>query len=98
MSNFSFSHNIFKRLVLQTCKIQGLFGKGLNESCMMISVFDRVENNVGQGENAGNPFQNNVTSFENIVGKGINMLVSIIDRNHHLIHMYLSAASAFKLV
>ena len=30
MSNFSFSHNVFKRLVLQTCKNQGLFGKGLS--------------------------------------------------------------------
>ena len=28
-SNFSFSHSVFKRLVLQTRKIQGLFGKGL---------------------------------------------------------------------
>ena len=30
MSNFSFSHSVFKRLVLQTCNNQGLFGKGLN--------------------------------------------------------------------
>ena len=29
MSNFSFSPSVFKRLVLQTCKNQGLFGKGL---------------------------------------------------------------------
>ena len=29
---FSFSHSVFKRLVLQTCKNQGLFGKGINES------------------------------------------------------------------
>ena len=29
-SNFSFSHSVFKRLVLPTCKKQGLFGKGLN--------------------------------------------------------------------
>ena len=28
-NNFSFSHSVFKRLVLQTCKNQGLFGKGL---------------------------------------------------------------------
>ena len=28
-SNFSFSHIVFKRLVLQTRKNQGLFGKGL---------------------------------------------------------------------
>ena len=30
MSNFSFSHSIFKRLLLQTRKNQGLFGKVLN--------------------------------------------------------------------
>ena len=29
MSNFSFSHFVFKRLALQTRKNQGLFGKGL---------------------------------------------------------------------
>ena len=29
MSNFSFSHSVFNRLVLQTRKDQGLFGKGL---------------------------------------------------------------------
>ena len=29
MSNFSFSHSVFKRLVMQTYKNQGLFGKGL---------------------------------------------------------------------
>ena len=29
MSNFSFSHSVFKTLVLQTRKNQGLFGKGL---------------------------------------------------------------------
>ena len=28
-SNFSFYHSVFKRLILQTCKNQGLFGKGL---------------------------------------------------------------------
>ena len=31
-SNFSFSHGVFKRLVLETLKNQGLFGKGLNQS------------------------------------------------------------------
>ena len=29
-SNFSFSHSVFNRLVLQTRKNQGLFGKGLS--------------------------------------------------------------------
>ena len=31
-SNFFFSHSVFKRLVLQTCKNQGLFRKGLKEN------------------------------------------------------------------
>ena len=35
MSNFSFSHSVFKRLVLQTRKKQDLFGKGL--SCNVLS-------------------------------------------------------------
>ena len=30
MSNFSFSYSVFKRLLLQTRKNQGLFGKRLN--------------------------------------------------------------------
>ena len=33
-SNFSFSHSVFKRLVLQTCANQGLFGKGLIFNCL----------------------------------------------------------------
>ena len=36
MNNFSFSHSVFKRLVLQTCDNQGLFGKGLKEKCAKI--------------------------------------------------------------
>ena len=32
-SNFFFSHGVFKRLVLQTRKNQGLFGKGLKILC-----------------------------------------------------------------
>ena len=31
---FSFSHSVFKRLVLQTRKNQDLFGKGLNNHCV----------------------------------------------------------------
>ena len=38
-SNFSFSHSVFKRLVLQTHKNQGWFGKGLTHSHTM-SPFD----------------------------------------------------------
>ena len=32
-SNFSFSHSVFKRLVLQTRKNHGLFGKGMSILC-----------------------------------------------------------------
>ena len=35
MSNFSFSHSVFKRLVRQTHKNQGLFGQGLSHSHTM---------------------------------------------------------------
>ena len=48
-SNFSFSHIVFKGLVLQTRKNQGLFGKGL-----MTLKKKAFENIVGKGENAGN--------------------------------------------
>ena len=36
-SNFSFSHGVLKRLVLQTRKNQGLFGKGLNDKFLDLS-------------------------------------------------------------
>ena len=49
-SNFSFSYSVFKRLVLQTRKNQGLFGKGLS----VRFVFKKVQNSVGKGENANN--------------------------------------------
>ena len=38
---FFFSHSVFKRLILQTHKNQGLFGKGLN---VAIFVYDGIEN------------------------------------------------------
>ena len=53
MSNFSFSYSVFKRLVLQTHKNQGLFGKGLDVAKIKISVIHKEENIVGKGENAG---------------------------------------------
>ena len=49
--NFSFSHSVFKRLVLQTCKNQSLFGKGLTvlqttkilgQSKMEVSTDDKI--------------------------------------------------------
>ena len=42
MSNFSFSHSIFKRLVLKTRKTQGLFGKGLRWGCESVPPWFHV--------------------------------------------------------
>ena len=38
-SNFSFSHSVFKRLVLPTRKNQGLFGKGLTLTLSKRPIF-----------------------------------------------------------
>ena len=43
MSNFSFSHSVFKRLVLLTRKSQGLFGKGLNRIRVNMSLTGDTE-------------------------------------------------------
>ena len=57
-SNFSFFHSIFKTLVLQTCKNQGFFGKGLIlfsiNTHFDASVTDSFENNVEKKEIACN--------------------------------------------
>ena len=43
MSNFSFSNNVFKRLVLQTRKNKGLFGIGLGMGLGHFSrIFDKM--------------------------------------------------------
>ena len=36
MSNFSFSHSVFKILALETLRNQGLFGKGLSQKRSII--------------------------------------------------------------
>ena len=38
MSNFSFSHSVIERLMIQTCKNQGLFGKGLSTKHMHVCI------------------------------------------------------------
>ena len=68
MSNFSFSHSVFKRLVSQGRQKVSLCGNGLTlyqmtksnfadkkleNAKMTISPCDRIENTVGKGENAG---------------------------------------------
>ena len=47
MSNFSFSHSVFKRLVLQSRKNQGLFGKGLTlYHHIILSLIDAENRNL----------------------------------------------------
>ena len=45
MSNFSFSHCVFKRLVLQTRKNKGCFGKGLRTFFVFSPRFSEFESN-----------------------------------------------------
>ena len=44
MSDISFSHSVFKRLVLQNHKTQGLFGKGLPFKSGMGNIEDQRQN------------------------------------------------------
>ena len=37
-SNFSFCHSVFTRLVQQTCKNKGLFGKKVKEKCELLYI------------------------------------------------------------
>ena len=43
VSNFSFFHSVFKILILQACKTQGLFGKGLTSrlSYPLLAMFSQ---------------------------------------------------------
>ena len=41
-SNFSFSHSVFKRLVLQTRKKQSFFGKGLTAGVRIIKIIETL--------------------------------------------------------
>ena len=89
MSNFSFSHSVFKRLTLQTPKNQGLFGKGLtlyHKITTLTTPRKRAfENIVGKEENAGNkhflpfsqcflPYQRHKSSFEQHINCRLQML------------------------
>ena len=40
ITNFPFSHTVFKRLILQTCKTKGLFGKGITFYCTTTTFND----------------------------------------------------------
>ena len=49
-SNFSFSHSVFKGLVLQTRKNQSLFGKGFNTDELKFVLSGRVNANLSTVE------------------------------------------------
>ena len=49
-SNFSFSHSVFKGLVLQTYKLKGLFRKGLTFKYVLFSITDVKGSLMGQFE------------------------------------------------
>ena len=75
-SNFSFSHRVFKRHVLQAHKNQGLFGKGITITQNMKFVCHWVENKkLGDDDfkfdENGRKFSKEV---ENMVGKRRKML------------------------
>ena len=53
-AGFSFSHNVFKRLLSEGRLKSGLFVKGLSMVQIIELVFSRVENIVRKGENARN--------------------------------------------
>ena len=65
MSSLTFSHSVFKRLVLKIRENQGLFWKGLiefvekilNGSEILAFPFDQAENIAGKGENTDYDYQ-----------------------------------------
>ena len=76
-SNFSFSHNVFKRLVLQTCKNQGFLGKGLTGKKRLNSL---PKDKFLYGSKFADDNSNTVLTMEfvfyrikNIVGEGENV-------------------------
>ena len=60
-SNFSFSRCVFKRLVLQTRKNQGLFGKGLIVTFQLSSAYSL---NLGQSQDG--VLGNGLHAYENL--------------------------------
>ena len=54
--NFSFSHSVFKRLVLETCEKQGLFGKGLKTLYVNLSAEDLTSNSQYSCDECGRQF------------------------------------------
>ena len=87
------SHSVFRRLVLQTHKDQGLFEKGLTlyqtKSLVLMSFKKKpFENIVGKGENAGNQ---HFVLFHNV-------FYPIKDRDQHLSCIKVVISNSFNLV
>ena len=55
MSNFSFSHSVFKESVLQTSSNQGLFRKGL-KAVQPTEIYRALRKNVTKGFSVISPF------------------------------------------
>ena len=69
-SNFSFSRSVFKRPVLQTCKNQGLFGKGLTLSQMTNFRLFQTQSLQTTILNLMKIAESSLKRVENTVGKG----------------------------
>ena len=63
MSNFTFSHIVFKRLVLQTRKNQGLFGKRLKHQNITNCIFSTMTKKNIQGRGQKNNSYNKQSVF-----------------------------------
>ena len=81
-SNFCFSHSVFKRLEMQTRKIKGLFGKGLNlyKSLALSKLIAFADENF----NVAEIMQFFFDGVENIVGKGKMLVTRIYSFSHNV--------------
>ena len=70
MSNFSFFHSVFKRLVLQTRENQGLFGKGLPFTKQKFSDWSNFKAFADYKINVAEKLKFVLRQAENILGKG----------------------------
>ena len=80
-SIFSFSHNVFKSFLSQGRLKLGLCGKELNVARRMTYVFDRIENNVEEGENVTKGLYCKGLRFEfSLAEKQFSMTVLVFER------------------
>ena len=70
MSNFSFSHSVFKRLILQTRKNQGLFGKVLTLPRRQILDSSKLKEFADDNFEFNENGRKSSERTENTVGKG----------------------------